>query len=94
MYIWDIVKDFINEHPIGSEMTRKRLLYRVKFIRKNKPFQETTVDYFRNMLEKLGYLEKGDKRGVYIVRHHIDRLETVSGIRKAYEEIISNYDYL
>lgn len=44
-----------------------------------------TLDYNRNLAEKLGFLAKGNKPGVYIVKRHFPAGYTVSQLRKDYD---------
>ena len=48
-------------------------------------FSATTVDCNRNMSEKVGYLAKTNKSGIYRVVKHFAADYTVSQLRKDYE---------
>lgn len=95
--VWNIFRDYINAKTIGTEITRKELLKEIEKSYLNRKIREydlfevlrfssVTVDCYRNMSEKNGYLSKTDKLGVYKVEKHFDDNLTSSGLRREYEE--------
>lgn len=51
----------------------------------NKSFSVTTIDYIRNLSEKVGYLDKTRHAGMYVVNKHFPSGYTVSQLRKDYD---------
>jgi len=96
--VWSIFRDYVNSKPIGTEITRQEILNQVekelvedgKFIEHYKRgkianFSSTTLDCARNMSEKVGYLAKTNKSGIYRVVKHFADDYTVSLLRKDYD---------
>jgi len=88
----------VNSKPIGTEITRQEILNQVEkeFVEIGKTvhdyklgtvanFSSATLDTARNMSEKVGYLSKTNKSGVYRVVKHFDVDYTVSQLRKDYD---------
>jgi hypothetical protein len=50
-----------------------------------KQFSPNTVDYIRNLSEKVGYLDKTRCAGIYVVNKHFPSGYTVSQLRKDYD---------
>lgn len=48
-------------------------------------YSPNTVDYIRNLSEKVGYLDKTRCAGVYVVNKHFPSGYTVSQLRKDYD---------
>lgn len=91
--VWSIFKDLVNSKEIGEEITRLEIL---KEIDKNyndnamdRPesfglkYSPVTVDCYRNMAEKVGYLGKTNRAGRYKVLRHIS-LTSGTALRKEY----------
>lgn len=80
--VWSIFRDYVNSKPIGAEITRQQILSVVNLgMLKNTAsdmteeyklarFSATTVDCNRNMSEKVGYLAKTNKSGIFRVVKH------------------------
>ena len=95
--VWSIFRDYVNSKPIGTEITRQQILSVVNLgMLKNTAsdmteeyklarFSATTVDCNRNMSEKVGYLAKTNKSGIYRVVKHFAADYTVSQLRKDYD---------
>lgn len=95
--VWSIFRDLVNSKEIGSIITRQEILsvVNLKFLAKTASdmteeyklarFSPVTVDCQRNMSEKIGYLAKTDKTGIYKVVKHFDSDYTVSQLRKDYD---------
>jgi hypothetical protein len=91
--VWSIFKDLVNSKEIGEEITRLEIL---KEIDKNyndnamdRPesfglkYSPVTLDCYRNMAEKVGYLGKTNRPGRYKVLRHIS-LTSGTALRKEY----------
>lgn len=84
----------------GIEITRQGLIFWVyqhstmvnRIMKNGKPtytgISEATIDVYRNMLEKMGYLNKTSKRGVYIIVKPINVTMTTSQLRSEYDKLI------
>ena len=96
--VWNIFRDLVNSKPIGTEITRQEILNQVekelveigKTVRDYKlgtvaNFSSATLDTARNMSEKVGYLAKTNKSGIYRVVKHFAADYTVSQLRKDYD---------
>lgn len=95
--VWSIFRDYVNSKSIGTEITRQQILSVVNLgMLKNTAsdmteeyrlarFSSATVDTNRNMAEKVGYLAKTNKTGIYIVVKHFADDYTVSQLRKDYD---------
>lgn len=96
--VWDVFKQCVNSQPIGAVITRQGIIkhfedngfdcYTRKIVcgRNENHYSSTTLDYIRNLSEKLGFLSKGDKSGMYVVTKHFPEDYTVSQLRKDYDE--------
>ncbi len=97
--VWNIFRDLVNNKPIGTEITRQQILSVVNLgMLKNTAnnmteeyrlarFSSATVDTNRNMAEKVGYLAKTNKTGIYIVVKHFAADYTVTQLRKDYNNV-------
>lgn len=96
--VWSIFRDLVNNNSIGAEITRQEILNQVekelveigKTVRDYKlgtvaNFSSATLDAARNMSEKVGYLAKTNKSGVYKVVKHFADDYTVTQLRKDYD---------
>lgn len=95
--VWSIFRDYVNSKPIGTEITRQQILSVVNLgMLKNTAsnmteeyrlarFSPATLDTARNMAEKVGYLAKTNKTGIYRVVNHFAPDYTVSQLRKDYD---------
>ena len=96
--VWSIFRDLVNSKPIGAEITRQEILNQIekelveigKTVRDYKlgtvaNFSSATFDTARNMAEKVGYLAKTNKLGIYRIVKHFDENYTVSQLRKDYD---------
>lgn len=96
--VWSIFRDYVNSKPVGTEITRQEILKEIEkhFISRDdqcvgKPlsalprFSPVTFDCARNMSEKVGYLAKTNKSGIYRVVKHFADDYTVSQLRKDYD---------
>lgn len=95
--VWSIFRDYVNSKPIGAEITRQDILFNIESglraipemnERYNKGwelFSPATLDTARNMSEKVGYLAKTNKSGIYRVVKHFAADYTVSQLRKDYD---------
>lgn len=95
--VWKSFKNFINSQQLGSVITRQQIIGYIEKdskmfcigngdkIEVNKSFSVTTIDYMRNLSEKVGYLDKTRHAGVYVVNKHFPSGYTVSQLRKDYD---------
>lgn len=95
--VWSIFRDLVNSKEIGSIITRQEMLLCIERGLRSIPemneryhkgfdlFSPATLDCARNMSEKVGYLAKTDKTGIYRVVVHFDSDYTVSQLRKDYD---------
>lgn len=95
--VWSIFRDYVNSKPIGSEITRQDILFNIESGLRAIPemneryhkgwelFSPATLDTARNMAEKVGYLDKTNKTGIYKVVNHFAPDYTVSQLRKDYD---------
>ena len=95
--VWSIFRDYVNSKPIGTEMTRQDILFNIESGLRVIPemnerchkgwdlFSPATLDTARNMSEKVGYLAKTNKSGIYRVVKHFAADYTVSQLRKDYD---------
>lgn len=81
--VWSILRDYVNSKPIGTLITRQDILDYIKVEVDN--FSAVTVDCNRNMSERVGYLAKTNKSGIYRVVKHFADDYTVSQLRKDYD---------
>ena len=56
-----------------------------KFVVKH--YSVNTLDYMRNLAEKVGYLDKTRCAGMYVVNKHFPSGYTVSQLRKDYDKL-------
>jgi len=82
--VWSIFRDYVNSKPIGTEITRQQVLSVIKDYRLAR-FSDVTVDCNRNMSEKVGYLAKTSKLGIYRVVKHFAADYTAGQLRKDYD---------
>lgn len=80
---WDRFKNMINGVEVGSTIDRYDLISIVKYYTGSKG----TIDYFRNISEKTGYLSKTKRSGRFIVEKHFNKFDTLSKIRYEYDNI-------
>lgn len=90
----------LSSNPSGIIITRQGLINWVyqhstmvnRVIKNGKPtytgISEATIDNYRNMLEKIGYLKKGHKPGVYQIVKPINVTMTTSQLRDEYDKLI------
>lgn len=85
--VWNVFVELVNSKPICSEFSRSRLLsvMMLKMFGKTN-YSDATVDYLRNLAEKVGFIGKTGMPGRYIVVEHIPEDCTTSVLRKLYEE--------
>ena len=99
--IWTIFRDFVNSKEIRSVIARQEIIKHAEtlgiyFYNKHcvsqriytddKQYVSTnTLDYIRNLAEKVGYLDKTRSSGVYVVNKHFPSGYTVSQLRKDYD---------
>lgn len=76
---WESLKSYINGNTIHTFITRQEILAL------NNVKASTTADYYRNLLEKVGYLGKTNKPGIYCILKHIPSDLTAQGLRLEYE---------
>lgn len=81
--VWSVFRDYVNSMSIGGLITRQDMLDHIKVEIDN--FSAVTVDCNRNMSEKVGYLAKTNKSGIYRVVKHFASDYTVSQLRKDYD---------
>lgn len=70
-HVWEFFLGYINSRKIGDKIYRVEMIqeYRYQF---GDDFSETTLDCYRNMSEKLGYIAKREHPGKYVITKHID----------------------
>lgn len=101
--LWTIFRDFVNSKGIGSIITRQEIIkhmehlgiyfYNIhwvsqKIYTEDKQYVSTnTLDYMRNLAEKVGYLDKTKVAGMYVVNKHFPSDYTVSQLRKDYNKL-------
>lgn len=95
--VWSLFRDYVNSKSIGEVITRQDILIHIDrglsnnaglnelHTRGCKNFSEATLDTARNMSEKVGYLDKTNKTGIYRVVKHFAADYTVSQLRKDYD---------
>ena len=97
--IWKCFKEFVNSKSIGSVIMRKEIVAYIEkngilFYNKNSKIyvgdksyvSVNTLDYIRNLAEKVGYLSKTRTDGVYVVSRHFPSDYSVSQLRKDYDQ--------
>ena len=88
--VWNVFVELVNSKPICSEFSRSQLLSVLELKMGGSPqcssYSTTTVDYLRNLSEKVGFIGKTGMPGRYIVVEHIPEDCTTSVLRKLYEE--------
>lgn len=103
MTVWEAFMEFVNSKEIGAVITRQEIIQYLdkkglKPYSRNGAFITVllsyeyyslhTLDYIRNLSEKLGYLDKTRCAGMYVVNKHFPSGYTVSKLRKDYDSRI------
>ena len=85
--MWEIIKWYISQIQIEGKIHR---FFLIEFLDNHlsKRWSITTMDCYRNNLEKAGYLKKGPKPGVYIKVKPIPYDLTSSQLRREYDEML------
>lgn len=95
--VWSLFRDCVNSKSIGEVITRQDIIVHIDselnnnvginelYYRGSKNFSEATLDSACNMAEKVGYLDKTNKSGIYRVVKHFAADYTVSQLRKDYD---------
>lgn len=86
--IWSLYKDYINSLKEGSIITRKGLIEYYKNM--GVKFSVQTVDYMRNLSEKLGYIQKGRRIGYFVVKSKFPELYSLRDMRSDYEDLLGS----
>ena len=82
--------ELVNSKEIGVVITRQEIIQYINKETNMYPYgcnyySPNTVDYIRNLSEKVGYLDKTRCAGVYVVNKHFPSGYTVSQLRKDYD---------
>lgn len=99
--VWDIFKNFINSQELGNVVTRKQIIehlskcgmedydcaYKISSSDNKEFYSKQTLDYIRNLSEKVGFLDKADCVGEFYVNKHFPSGYTVSQLRKDYNKL-------
>ena len=100
MIVWEAFMEFVNSKENGSIITRQEIIQYLdrkglKPYSSNRAFITVTpsyeyysvhtLDYMRNLSEKVGYLDKTRHAGMYVVNKHFPSGYTVSQLRKDYD---------
>ena len=98
--VWEAFMEFVNSKENGSIITRQEIIQYINretgmcpyggtpVILKDichKHYSVHTLDYIRNLSEKVGYLDKTRHAGMYVVNKHFPSGYTVSQLRKDYD---------
>ena len=97
--IWKAFMELVNSKEIGVVITRQEIIQYINKETNMYPYgcnwvndkfeaeyySTNTVDYIRNLSEKVGYLDKTRCAGVYVVNKHFPSGYTVSQLRKDYD---------
>lgn len=97
--VWEAFMEFVNSKEIGVVITRQEIIQYISKETNMYPYgcnwvkdkfeaeyySPNTVDYMRNLSEKVGYLDKTRCAGVYVVNKHFPSGYTVSQLRKDYD---------
>lgn len=85
--VWNVFVKLVNSKPICSEFSRSELISVMMLGMFGKTnYSDATVDYLRNLAEKVGFIGKTGMVGRYIVVEHIPEDCTTSVLRKLYDE--------
>lgn len=106
--VWSVFKKIVNSKEINSIISRQEIIEQMSkegfFFQdnsdvsaeekesKNKIYSTATIDNARNMSEKVGYLSKTEKNGVYMIRNHFPEKYTISQLRKDYNRGVNVND--
>jgi hypothetical protein len=98
--VWEAFMEFVNSKENGSIITRQEIIQYLDR-KGLKPYSSDgafitvppsyecysvhTLDYIRNLSEKVGYLDKTRHAGMYVVNKHFPSGYTVSQLRKDYD---------
>lgn len=100
--VWKAFMEFVNSKEIGAVITRQEIIQYLdrkglKSYSGNGAFiivppsyecySVHTLDYMRNLAEKVGYLDKTKSAGMYVVNKHFPSDYTVSQLRKDYNKL-------
>lgn len=85
--LWSTFRDYINSKEIGEEVTRREIIDHIRVTMSHLGFSDVTIDCYRNMSGRLGYLGKGNRLGLYIVRKHYPEGYSSSDLRSSYDLI-------
>lgn len=81
--VWEAFMEFVNSKENGSIITRQEIIQYIN--RETGIYSVHTLDYIRNLSEKVGYLDKTRHAGMYVVNKHFPSGYTVSQLRKDYD---------
>lgn len=82
--ILQFITKYTEQYPTGALLTKYMVNGRTDVSLLNN-FSPNTVDYIRNLSEKVGYLDKTRCAGIYVVNKHFPSGYTVSQLRKDYD---------
>lgn len=99
--VWKAFMELVNSKEIGVVITRQEIIqyinketnmytYGCNWVKDKfeaEYYSLNTVDYIRNLSEKVGYLDKTRCAGVYVVSKHFPEGYTVSQLRKDYDTL-------
>ena len=85
--VWGLMKWYISQIPIEAKIHRWSMISFLENHMGSKRWSGITMDCYRNILEKVGYLKKGPKPGVYIKVKSIPYDLTSVQLRKEYDLI-------
>lgn len=97
--VWKAFMELVNSKEIGVVITRQEIIQYINKETNMYPYgcnwvkdkieaeyySPNTVDYMRNLSEKVGYLDKTRHAGMYVVNKHFPSGYTVSQLRKDYD---------
>lgn len=97
--VWKAFMELVNSKEIGVVITRQEIIqyinketnmypYGCNWVKdkfETEYYSPNTVDYIRNLSEKVGYLDKTRHAGMYVVNKHFPSGYTVSQLRKDYD---------
>lgn len=90
--VWKAFMEIVNSKEIRCGNNRQEILQFITKYTEQYPrcftveqFSPNTVDYIRNLSEKVGYLDKTRHAGMYVVNKHFPSGYTVSQLRKDYD---------
>ena len=82
--IWEVIKECINKHSYGDDITRQELLiYCFDMICR---FSSATIDNYRRMLSVCGYISIGNGDGKYKFLKPIPKDLTLSELKNIYNQ--------